>query len=92
MKIRQFLKKKKIETSEDLKLQMELFAYIIAKHYNISLTEVYQMSDDVFRQSLSWALAINEEEEKAREREEAQSSTNNEVVSFDYSWLEQEDF
>lgn len=71
---------------------MELFAYIIAKHYNISLTEVYQMSDDVFRQSLSWALAINEEEEKAREREEAQSSTNNEVVSFDYSWLEQEDF
>ena len=50
--IQKFLKKKNIETSDDLRLQTELFAYRVAKHYNISLMEVNQMDIKTFQQSL----------------------------------------
>jgi|TARA_R100000084_G_C4498380_1_gene77098 hypothetical protein len=89
LKVRQFLKKKKIESSEDLELQMQLFAYIVAKHYSISLQEVYNMSEEIFKQSLSWALAINEQE---RQEEKKQTTESNDTVEFDYTFLEMEEF
>lgn len=88
MKVRQFLKKKKIESSEDLEMQMQLFAYIVAKHYSISLQEVYNMSEEIFRQSLSWALAINEQEKQEQKKQKMESS---DTVEFDYTFLEMEE-
>jgi hypothetical protein len=89
LKVQQFLKKKKIESSEDLEMQMQLFAYIVAKHYSISLQEVYNMSEEIFKQSLSWALAINEQE---RQEQKKQTTESNDTVEFDYSFLEMEEF
>jgi len=92
LKVQQFLNKSRLETPEDLVLQHQLFAYIVAKHYSISLTEVYQMEEDIYTQSLAWALAVREEEEKEMRRQEMQSNTSNETVSLDYTFLESEDF
>jgi len=92
LKVQQFLNKSRIETPEDLVLQHQLFAYIVAKHYSISLTEVYQMEEDVFTQSLAWALAVQEEEEKEMRRQQMRDSTSNETVTLDYTFLESEDF
>lgn len=69
-----------------------MFAYIVAKHYGISLGEVYNMGQEIFRQSLVWALAIEDQEKKERKRQEMESSTSNETVTFDYDFLNQEDF
>ncbi len=90
MRVRQFLKKRKIESSEDLDMQMQLFAYIVAKHYSISLHEVYSMSEPIFRQSLSWALAINEEDRLEQKKQKVSES--DDTVEFDYTFLEAEDF
>ena len=68
---------------------MQLFAYIVAKHYSISLQEVYNMSEEIFRQSLSWALAINEQE---RQEQKKQTMESDYTVEFDYSFLEMEEF
>ena len=87
--IQKFLKKKNIETS-DLRLQTELFAYRVAKHYNISLMEVNQMDIKTFQQSLSWALAIDGEQEKQNEKDRVSSQTNNETISLDYGFLNEE--
>lgn len=93
MNVQKFLKKKHVETVDDIRLQVESWAYIIAKHFGISLLEVYSMPQDLFKQSLVWALAINEEEEKERKRSEQQAkSGGNETVSLDYSFLDTEDF
>jgi len=92
LKVQQFLNKSRIETPEDLVLQHQLFAYIVAKHYSISLTEVYQMEDEIFTQSLAWALAVQEEEEKDMRRQQMQDNTSNETVTLDYTFLEGEDF
>jgi hypothetical protein len=73
-------------------LQNQLFAYIVAKHYGISLGEVYNMGQETFKQSLVWALAIEDQERKERKKQEMESSTNNETVTFDYDFLNQEDF
>ena len=89
MKVRQFLKKRRIESSEDLEMQMQLFAYIVAKHYSISLHEVYNMSEPIFRQSLSWALAINEEERLEQKKQKV--SERDDTVEFDYTFLEMEE-
>ncbi len=73
-------------------MQMQLFAYIVAKHYSISLHEVYHMSEAVFKQSLSWALAVNEEERLAEKKQDLENRTDStDVVEFDYSFLEGED-
>ena len=93
MKVQQFMSRKQIESSEDVNLQMQLFAYIVAKHYGISLGEVYAMPEEIFKQSLIWAMAINEKEEKEQRRQEMLSnSESGETVEFDYSFLESEDF
>ena len=92
MRVRQFLKKRKIESSEDLDMQMQLFAYIVAKHYSISLHEVYSMSEPIFRQSLSWALAADEEERIQHEKQQASQNASNDTVDFDYTFVETEDF
>tara|TARA_R110002020_G_scaffold201043_6_gene403507 strand:+ start:855 stop:1067 length:213 start_codon:yes stop_codon:yes gene_type:complete len=70
-------------------MQMQLFAYIVAKHYSISLHEVYNMSEPIFKQSLSWALAINEEERLEGKKQRTESD---DTVEFDYTFLEMEDF
>ena len=50
------------------------------------------MEDEIFTQSLAWALAIQEEEEKETRRQQMQDNTSNETVSLDYTFLESEDF
>jgi len=90
--IQKFLKKKIIETSDDLRLQTELFAYRVAKHYNISLMEVNQMDIKTFQQSLSWALAVDDEQEKESERARVSSQNDNETISLDYGFLNEEEF
>ena len=93
LKVRGFLKKSEIETSEDLELQIETWAYIIAKHYGISLLEVYSMPRHLFRQSLVWALAINEEEKiQQKQQKQKAKSKGNETVNLDYSFLDNGDF
>jgi len=74
-------------------MQLELWAYVIATHYSISLKEVHEMTPATFQQSLSWALAGRNQQEKQmkRQRQEAKSG-GRETVSLDYDWLELEDF
>lgn len=49
------------------------------------------MDKEIFTQSLAWALAINDEEDKERRRGNMQDSTGNETVTLDYSFLDRED-
>ena len=63
MKVKKFLDKKQYTEVEDLTLQAELYAYIVATHYNISLHDVYNMPLPIFQQSLKWALAVKDEKE-----------------------------
>ena len=72
--------------------RLQLFAYTIAKHYNISLTEVYNMSDEIFKQSLVWALVAQDQEEKAERKSKMAESASEDLVDFDYSFLEMEEF
>ena len=46
------------------------------------------MSEPIFKQSLSWALAINEEE---RREEKKQTTESDDTVEFDYTFLEMEE-
>jgi len=93
LKVQQFLQRKTIESPEDISLQLELFAYMVAKHYSVSLMEVYQMDEDVFKQSLVWAMAVEEEQEKEAERQRfIENTDSNEIITFDYSFLEEEDY
>ncbi len=92
MKIQQFLQKGQVENVGDVYLHTQLFAYRIAKHYNISLGEVYNMSDELFTQSLAWAMAVEEEQKKDAEVQRTKASTSQEVVSLDYDFLNAEDF
>ena len=68
MRVQRFLSSGKVETAEDISLQTQLFAYIVAKHYGISLTEVLNMERGVFKQSLVWAMAVDNEQGKERKR------------------------
>tara|TARA_Y100000361_G_C10952096_1_gene234324 strand:- start:71 stop:349 length:279 start_codon:yes stop_codon:yes gene_type:complete len=92
LKIQQFLQKGQVENVGDVYLHTQLFAYRIAKHYNISLGEVYNMSDELFTQSLAWAMAVEEEQKKDAELQRTKASTSQEVVSLDYDFLNAEDF
>tara|TARA_R110002051_G_C8585925_1_gene478046 strand:+ start:497 stop:778 length:282 start_codon:yes stop_codon:yes gene_type:complete len=93
LKVQQFLQRKTIESPEDISLQLELFAYMVAKHYGVSLMEVYQMSEEIFTKSLVWAMAVEEEQEKAAKRQEfVENTDSSEIVNLDYSFLEEEDF
>ena len=93
MKVNDFLKKQHIETADDLGYQLQLFAYTVAKHYGISLREVYMMEESMFKQSLAWATAIEHEREEAEKKERLRSSSgSDEVVDFDYTFLEMEEY
>ena len=50
------------------------------------------MSDELFKQSLVWALAVEAEQEKEAEVQNRKASTNQEVVRLDYDFLDAEDF
>ena len=91
MRVQRFLSSGKVETAEDISLQTQLFAYIVAKHYGISLTEVLNMERDVFKQSLVWAMAVDDEQGKERKRVNMQERTGNETITLDYSFLQMED-
>jgi len=92
LKIRDFIKKTRIETVEDISMQVEAWAYIIAKHYGISLLDVYSMPESLFRQSLNWAMAIGAEEGEEQKRSNQRAkSKGNETVNLDYSFLDKED-
>jgi hypothetical protein len=74
-------------------MQLELWSYMIAKHFGISLKEVDDMHPETFRRSLVWTLVGIAQEEKAnkQQRQEAKSG-GRETVSVDYSFLDREDF
>ena len=62
--MQQYIEKSRIETPEDIEYQLQGLAYRVAKHYGISLLEVYSMSPALFRQSLAWALVVEEEQQE----------------------------
>ena len=65
----------------------------MAKHFNISLKEVHEMSAETFQQSLVWTLVGRSQEEKQMKRRQQEAkSGGRETVSLDYDWLEMEDF
>ena len=88
MRVEAFLKKDKYNAIEDFSTQIELWAYIIAKHFGISLMEVYSMPPHLFKQSLVWAMVSTEENNK-RKKEQAKAG-DREVVPLDYSFLDWE--
>tara|TARA_R110000737_G_C14601139_1_gene489138 strand:+ start:1530 stop:1805 length:276 start_codon:yes stop_codon:yes gene_type:complete len=91
MRVDKFLKKDKYDSVEDIATQIELWAYIIAKHFSISLLEVYSMPPHLFKQSLVWTMASTEENNKEIERKKQQAkSGDREVVGLDYSFLDWE--
>ena len=91
--MQRYIEKKKIETPEDIEYQLQALAYRVAKHYGISLLEVYSMSPALFKQSLAWALVVDEEkEEQAKVQQQKAKSKGNETVRLDYSFLDKEDF
>lgn len=91
MKVEKFLNKSRYESSEDFNLQIQYWAYVIAKHYNISLLEVYNMPKEIFQQSLIWAMAMTNEKEKSAEIQKAKAKANGrEVVPLDYNFLDME--
>ena len=91
--IETFLSRKTVANPEDIGLQMELWAYVVAKHYGISLKEVHEMTSETFQQSLTWALVGRNQEEKEMKRQRQQANSGGqETVTLDYSWLEMEDF
>jgi len=61
-----FLKGKK----QDIGMAMDGGVYFVAKHYGISITEVYQMTPEIFEQSFVWAVA-----QKTIEQEEMNKAT-----------------
>ncbi len=91
MKVNKFLDKKQYTEVEDLTLQAELYAYIVASHYGVSLHDVYNMPLPIFQQSLTWALAVREHRDKNREVQKQKAKAGDkEVVSLDYSFLDWE--
>ena len=91
--MQQYIEKKKIETPEDIEYQLQGLAYRVAKHYGISLLEVYSMPPALFKQSLAWALVVEEEQqEQAKVQQQKAKSKGNETVRLDYGFLDKEDF
>tara|TARA_R100000908_G_C3749492_1_gene144286 strand:+ start:317 stop:577 length:261 start_codon:yes stop_codon:yes gene_type:complete len=84
------MKKKKVENSDDIVLQNQLFAYTVAKHYGLSIGEVLNMGIAEFRQSLSWAIAMQDRENKERAKQKMKNETGNETITLDYSFLDSE--
>ena len=80
MRVDSFLKKEEYDSAEDFQTQIELWAYIIAKHYNISLTEVYSMPNNIFKQSLVWAMVATDENKKNIERKKQKAKSGDREV------------
>jgi hypothetical protein len=91
LKIKNFLEEKRIRNGEDYKLQNQLFAYFVAKHYSISLQEVLTMPIEIFNQSLNWAIVMEEKERAERNKELMENKTSNETITLDYSFLDSEE-
>jgi hypothetical protein len=92
LKVERYLKTGKIDNPTDVYLHIQTFAYIIAKHYGVSLQEVYGMDRELFKQSLVWAMAVDKREKQQQNKQNKQNNTGSEVVSVDYSFLDLEDF
>ncbi len=93
MRVEEYVEKGRIETPQDIEYQLQGLAYRVAKHYGVSLLEVYSMPPAIFKQSIAWALTIEEEEQKQREvAKQKAKSKGNETVRLDYSFLDKEDF
>tara|TARA_R100000781_G_C4037186_1_gene112726 strand:+ start:336 stop:611 length:276 start_codon:yes stop_codon:yes gene_type:complete len=91
--VEEYIKKNRIETPQDIEYQLQGLAYRVAKHYGISLLEVYSMSPALFKQSLAWALVVDEEiEERKKVQQQKAKSKGNETVRLDYGFLDKEDF
>jgi len=84
------LEKKRVDNADDITLQNQLFAYTVAKHYGLSIGEVLNMGIAEFRQSLSWAIAMQDRENKQRAKQKMQNETGNETITLDYSFLDSE--
>ena len=89
MRIRSFLEKGEVGGVQDVKTQFELWAYMVAKHYSISLQEVYSMSPEMFKQSIVWAGVMTqiqgeEQEKRMQEMKQKTKSNGNESVSIDH--------
>jgi len=91
LKIKDFMRVKRVRNSDDLGIQYQLFAYFVSKHYNISLWETLNMPLDIFYQSLNWAVVMQEREDQERSKESLSNATSNETITLDYSFLNSED-
>tara|TARA_R110002167_G_scaffold15540_5_gene61972 strand:+ start:862 stop:1140 length:279 start_codon:yes stop_codon:yes gene_type:complete len=91
--IESFLSRKLLKTPQDLELQLETQAYIVAKHYSISIKEVHEMTPQQFYQSYTWAMVGRRQEEKEQKKQNtASKGGSRETVSPDYSFLNSEEF
>jgi len=91
VRVEKFLSKEKISSVEDLSTQVEFWAYTIAKHYGISLLEVYSMPPHLFKQSLVWALVgSNEQKKQNKHNNQKAKAGDREMVGLDYSFLDWE--
>tara|TARA_A100001201_G_C3934003_1_gene154463 strand:- start:206 stop:424 length:219 start_codon:yes stop_codon:yes gene_type:complete len=72
-------------------LQLELWAYVIAKHFSISIKEVHEMNPKQFQQSLVWTMVGRKQEEKEHKKRAQSEGGSRETVSLDYNWA-MEDF
>ena len=80
-----------MRNSDDYRIQNQLFAYFVSKHYNISIWETLNMPLDIFYQSLNWAIVMEEREQQERSKERLGNDTSNETITLDYSFLNSED-
>tara|TARA_R110002020_G_scaffold173731_1_gene364664 strand:- start:117 stop:395 length:279 start_codon:yes stop_codon:yes gene_type:complete len=91
--IEDFLHRNVVASPQDIEIQLQLWCYMVAKHFQISLKEVHEMSPETFQQSLAWALVGTNQQKQAQEVERQKSkSGGKETVPLDYNWLQNEDF
>lgn len=91
--IEDFLHRNTVKSPQDIEIQLQLWSYMVAKHFQISLKEVHEMSPETFQQSLAWTLVGNNQEKQNQKVQKQQSkSGGKETVPLDYNWLQNEDF
>jgi len=76
---------------EMMRYQGELWAYIVAKHYGVTMQEAFMMGPDMFFCSLEWALASQKMEQEAMENA-TKGKGGGDSVSLDYTFPEDEGF
>jgi len=51
------------------------------------------MSEEIFKQSLAWAMAFDAEQERQEEKDRIRgNSDSSDIVTLDYSFLQEDDF